>query len=818
MRIILTLIILSTSAIISNAGLPFTSKNKANKLSSNVSSANISASSSKKLVIGVDGGTESIRACCFDASNGKVVGKSFAVPYTTYHPNPGWAEQIPQDWYNNLGLAVRGALHSVDQSEIDSNFDDVKDAVIAICVDTTCCSVVALDKTFMPLRPALLWMDARSAPQTREIMEKCKGDPALAVNCDGNGPISAEWMTPKALWIKQNEPKIWKKAATICEYQDFINYRLTGVMCASSCNAAARWHWDGEECIQDDTNDDIDVVKAYRGRPMSLYEKLGMLDLADKLPKKCLSMGSLVGTLTKDAAEHLDLNEGLPVAQGGPDAFVGMVGLGCIHPQQLCLITGSSHLHCVVTSQPSTASGTWGAYKGAPLPGINFAEGGQSSTGSIIRWAKALFGAQKLEYSVLDEEASLIEPGCDGLVALETFQGSRTPVTDPLARGALIGLTLSHSRSHIWRAMMEAVCFGTRACVDALEHAGHTCNEIIIAGGTTRSPLWLQMHADVTKKPVILCENIDAPLLGCAILASVGAGVHSSVEEAVNAMVRVSRRVEPDANTVDKYDNIYNNVYTKVSPAVQPIIHNISALRGGGGGVEICESDGVIVSPSLLACDWANIEKEIIRCVEANLYRLHIDSFDGVFLNSPDAFTFGPQMVNAMRSVSKDVILDVHLCVDRPARYVEPMSRAGASRLIFQWEAMDHQLKDAIALAKDIRDNSMHCGISINPETEVTEILPLLETGFVDSVNVLGVNPGFGGQHFQEKVLEKLKHIKRWSNQNNIKVDLIIDGGVNDQTAASVRDAGANILVTGSYLFNHKSLVEGANKLLKVQI
>jgi len=195
MRIILTLIILSTSAIISNAGLPFTSKNKANKLSSNVSSANISASSSKKLVIGVDGGTESIRACCFDASNGKVVGKSFAVPYTTYHPNPGWAEQIPQDWYNNLGLAVRGALHSVDQSEIDSNFDDVKDAVIAICVDTTCCSVVALDKTFMPLRPALLWMDARSAPQTREIMEKCKGDPALAVNCDGNGPISAEWMT-----------------------------------------------------------------------------------------------------------------------------------------------------------------------------------------------------------------------------------------------------------------------------------------------------------------------------------------------------------------------------------------------------------------------------------------------------------------------------------------------------------------------------------------------------------------------------------------------------------------------------------------------
>ena len=125
---------------------------------------------------------------------------------------------------------------------------------------------------------------------------------------------------------------------------------------------------------------------------MSLYQKVGMPELADKLPSKCLPMGSLVGTLTKEAAEHCNLPEGLPVAQGGPDAFVGMIGLGCIHPKQLCLITGSSHLHCVVTSEPNTAPGTWGAYRGAPLPGTNFAEGGQSSTGSIIRWAKALFG------------------------------------------------------------------------------------------------------------------------------------------------------------------------------------------------------------------------------------------------------------------------------------------------------------------------------------------------------------------------------------------------------------------------------------------
>jgi sugar (pentulose or hexulose) kinase len=157
------------------------------------------STTARKLVIGVDGGTESIRACCFDAATGKVVGKACAVPYKTYHPSPGWAEQNPQDWYDNLCQAVRDAVDSVTSSDIQGTSCDSEtvssvatttsastaDQVVAICVDTTCCSVVALDKNHQPLRPALLWMDARSAPQTREIMDKCKGDTALAVNCDG---------------------------------------------------------------------------------------------------------------------------------------------------------------------------------------------------------------------------------------------------------------------------------------------------------------------------------------------------------------------------------------------------------------------------------------------------------------------------------------------------------------------------------------------------------------------------------------------------------------------------------------------------------
>jgi ribulose kinase len=195
-----------------------------------------------KIVVGVDGGTESIRACCFDASTGRVIGKSCAVSYPTFHPQPGWAEQDPEHWFENLGKAVRGAVDSV---QVDNDHDFIFE-ICGLCVDTTCCSVVALDKDFNPLRRSLLWMDARSVSQTEEILRRCKGDPALKVNCGGEGPLSAEWMTPKALWIRQNEPDVWENAKTICEYQDYINFKLTGQMCASSCNAAARWHWDGE--------------------------------------------------------------------------------------------------------------------------------------------------------------------------------------------------------------------------------------------------------------------------------------------------------------------------------------------------------------------------------------------------------------------------------------------------------------------------------------------------------------------------------------------------------------------------------------------
>ena len=153
------------------------------------------------------------------------------------------------------------------------------------------------------------------------------------------------------------------------------------------------------------------------------------LDSSNTIPNALASMGDVVGGLADGASRDLGLPPGTPVVQGGPDAFVGMIGLGVVRPGQTCLITGSSHLHCLVTPRGDESSpGTWGAYRGAPLPHLSFAEGGQSSTGSLVRWARDLFssddgggGGGLIPYKVLDDEASAVPPGCDGLVALETW-------------------------------------------------------------------------------------------------------------------------------------------------------------------------------------------------------------------------------------------------------------------------------------------------------------------------------------------------------------------------------------------------------------
>lgn len=477
-------------------------------------------------LIGVDGGTESVRAIVFDL-DGRPKG-AHASAYQTHFPKPSWAEQDPQDWWRCLGEAVRGALAAAAAAA---------DQVIAMAIDTTCCSVVAVDANGDPLRPAMIWMDVRSAEQAAEVA--ASGDPALRINGAGTGPVSAEWMIPKSLWMKRNQAELFQRAAHVCEFQDYINWRLTGRWVASLNNMSVRWHYQSRE----------------GGLPLSLLDSLGIPELAEKWPPLIVRPGDVIDSLTRTAADQLGLRPGTPVVQGGADAFIGMVGLGVTEPGEMALITGSSHLHLGVAAEEVHAPGVWGTYMDAVYPDKPIIEGGQTSTGSVIAWFKRNF-APNTGFDTLNEEAAKIEPGCEGLLVLDHFQGNRTPYTDALSRGAITGLTLKHTPAHIYRAIIEGICLGTKLIVENFG-AAFTPKRIVVAGGATHSPLWLQIHADTIGAPLELTEVPDAPALGCAILAARGVDRFGSIEEGAKAMVRTTRTIEPDLASAQRYVMFY---------------------------------------------------------------------------------------------------------------------------------------------------------------------------------------------------------------------------------------------------------------------
>lgn len=493
-----------------------------------------------RYVLGVDGGTEGLRAGLFDLAGTPLA--FAATPYETRFPQPGWAEQQPQDWWVALGESVRKCVQAAG---VDAG------SIAALALDTTCCSVVMLDAQGEALRPSLIWMDVRAQEQAQRVA--ATGDAALRVNSDGRGPVSAEWMIPKALWLKEHEPQAFDAAHTVCEYQDYLNLRLTGRRVASLNNVSVRWHFRSQQ----------------GGWARGLIERAGIPELADKWPREALAPGTLIGPLLDDAAAHLGLAVGTPVVQGGSDASMAMIGLGVVDAGAMALVTGSSHLQLGLSARALHGSGIWGSYADAILPGLHLVEGGQTSTGSIVNWFRKLAG-RDVPYEALDAEAAAVAIGSEGVLVQDHFQGNRTPHTDPLSRGAIVGLSLKHDRGHILRAMMESVAYGTRLILENMAANGFAVRELTLAGGVAKSPLWLQIHADVVGLPLKLTQTSEAACLGSAVLAAVGAGSFGSVAEGARAMTRVTRVVEPDPRAHAAYARHYGR-YRALYPVLGPL-------------------------------------------------------------------------------------------------------------------------------------------------------------------------------------------------------------------------------------------------------
>jgi ribulokinase len=483
------------------------------------------------LVLGIDGGTEGVRAGVFDLAGNPVA--SAVEPYPLHQHRSGWAEQNPSDWWNALCKAVRAAVAATGERRA---------AILGISVAATSCSVVAADAAGEPLRPAIIWMDVRAAEEARHVAES--GHPSLRYN--GYGPVSAEWLPCKALWLKRHEPETYDAAAHVCEYEDWLIHRLTGEWTASINNASIRWYYDRD----------------FGGLPVSLYEAIGLDDLPRRLPSRVLDLGELAGELTPASAADLGLPAGLPVAEGGADAFVAMAGLDVLEPGRMALITGSSHLMLMQADAPVHGTGFFGAYTDAVVPGAYTLEGGQTSTGSVVRWfvdrfatriAAEAAGRGSSVYDLLTERAALLPPGSDGLVVVSDWQGNRTPHVDPEARGVMWGLSLAHDVQHEFRAILEGICFGTENVLRVFRAHGIAVDDAVACGGPCKSDFWMQMHADVSNLRIARTRVAEVVVLGAAVLAAVGAGAYPDVATASHAMVSTVDVIEPDPDRHEEY-------------------------------------------------------------------------------------------------------------------------------------------------------------------------------------------------------------------------------------------------------------------------
>ncbi|MEA3336273.1 MAG: FGGY family carbohydrate kinase [Chloroflexota bacterium] len=503
-------------------------------------------------VLGIDFGTESVRVGIFDQTGQPVVFAS--QPYPLNHPHPGWAEQRPDEWWSALVVATRSAM---------AKSGIARKEIVGLGADCTSCTVVAMDEHFQPLRPAIIWMDVRAAEQARRIAES--GHPALKYN--GYGNVSAEWLPCKTLWLKENEPEIYRQASHVGEFIDWLTFRLTGQWTASINNTSIRWYYD----------------RAEGGWPDDFYEQIGLGDLISRFPQRVLDMGEIAGTLLPDVADELGLPAGIPVAQGGADGYVAMIGLNVLQPGKLAFITGSSHLLLGQSATPLFAKGIFGAFTDAILPGQYTVEGGQVSTGSVVKWFKDNFCAKEVlqaaeqgvdAYTVLDRLAKPIPPGSEGLIVLDYWQGNRTPYVDPEARGIVRGLSLKHTTGHLFRAIIEGIAYGTEHILRTFRQNGFVVDEMVASGGPTRSPLWMQIHADVSNVPITLTAVPDGPALGSAILGAVAAGLFPDIQSAAQQMVQVRTRIEPDPARHQAY-RFYVEQYINTYPPLQQLTHEM---------------------------------------------------------------------------------------------------------------------------------------------------------------------------------------------------------------------------------------------------
>src|SRR5438270_7840959 len=492
--------------------------------------------------IGVDIGTGGTRALLIDAE-GRVTASATVehVPFAS--PQTGWAEQDPRDWWRAATLAIRDVLA---KSEIQP------EEVQAIGFSGQMHGAVLLDQHDEVLRPSIIWCDQRTSAQCAAITEKIGATRLIELTCN---PALTGFTLPKMLWVRELEPELWRQVRTVLLPKDYVRLRLTGDKATDVADASGTLLFD------------------VAGRKWS-HAMLAATEIDEALLPRVYESPEITGVVSSVGAAATGLRAGTPVVGGGGDQAAGAVGMGIVRPGTVSATIGTSGVVFAASDKPALdPKGRVHTFCHA-VPGRWHVMGVTQGAGLSLRWFRDQFGAwaddARDPYERLTEEAARIPPAANGLIWTPYLMGERTPHLDPHARGALVGLTASHTRAHVVRAILEGVAFSLRDTFEIFKEMKVSVEEIRLGGGGARSELWRQIQADTYGREAKTVAAEEGAAYGAALLAGVAAGGWPSVDAACDAVVRIASTIEPDAESVRILSRHYEE-FRKIYPALQEI-------------------------------------------------------------------------------------------------------------------------------------------------------------------------------------------------------------------------------------------------------
>ena len=491
-------------------------------------------------LIGLDVGTTATRAVAIDLGGNVVAVASEEYPLST--PRPGWTEQDPELWWQASQLVLQRVAAQL------------REPPIGLGLTGQMHGSVFLDEADHVIRPALLWNDQRTASQCGAITERVGTKKLIEIT--GNPAITG-FQAPKILWLRENEPDSYARVRRVLLPKDYVRLRLTGEYATDVSDASGT------------------LLLDLRRRAWS-DELLKKLEIPRDWLPAVYEGPAVTGAVSADVASTTGLPAGLAVAAGGGDNAAAAVGNGIVREGLISCSIGTSGVVFADSKTPRIEpSGRLQAFCHA-VPGRYHLMGVTLSAGGSLRWWRDV-GGGRLDYDGMASLAAQAPPGSEGLVFLPYLTGERTPVLDPRARGAFVGLTLRHSQSHLTRAVMEGVTYSLGDCLNLMIGLGVPVDEVRATGGGARSPFWRQLQSDVFGLPVHRASIDEGPAFGAALLAGVAGGAYADVFEAC-ANIRLDPEVTVPDPALHRLYSRYRRVYTDLYAATAPVMHMLDDL------------------------------------------------------------------------------------------------------------------------------------------------------------------------------------------------------------------------------------------------